>query len=66
MTEFRPYMKRPTVIHARKMDEPFVVETLEGTMRGKAGDYLVRGIRGEEYICDAAIFEALHDPHDSA
>lgn len=32
------------------------VPTLEGTMRGKIGDYLIRGVEGEYYICDRAIF----------
>ena len=57
----RFYRKKPIVITAQKMDEPFQVETLEGVMSGKAGDYLVTGIRGEQYPCDSAIFEASYD-----
>jgi len=29
--------------------------------KGKSGDYLVRGIDGELYICDGYIFELSHD-----
>lgn len=33
-----------------------MVWTLEGTMTGKMGDYLCKGIRGEFYFCDKEIF----------
>ena len=50
-------MKRPIVVHAKKMDVEFRVDTLEGNYKqGKPGDYLMRGIDGELYICDGAIF----------
>jgi hypothetical protein len=58
---FKQYMKLPLPIEAKLMDEPFVVETLEGTMQGKAGDYLVVGVDGEEYPCDGAIFRKTYE-----
>lgn len=55
-------IKRPIVVHALRMDEEFRVNTLEGNYKqGKAGDYLMRGIDGELYICDGAIFEKTYD-----
>lgn len=45
----------------------FVV-TKEGVMRGKAGDWLIRGVEGELYLCDGAIFAKtyietdMHEP----
>lgn len=55
-------IKRPIVVHALCMDEEFRVNTLEGNYKqGKAGDYLMRGIDGELYICDGAIFEKTYD-----
>jgi len=39
----------------------FKVDTLEGTMKGKPGDYLVQGINGEQYPCDKEIFEKTYD-----
>lgn len=51
------YVKRPIPITAQKMRDAFVVETLEGVMTGQAGDYLITGVRGEQYPCAAAIFE---------
>jgi hypothetical protein len=58
----QPCRKKPIVVHAKKMDEPFRVNSLEGDYKqGKAGDYLVRGIDGELYICDGDIFERSYD-----
>ena len=60
-------MKRPIVVHAKQITEDFRVDTLEGNYKqGKAGDYLMRGIEGELYICDKAIFEKTYDwvPHE--
>ena len=55
-------MKRPIVVHAKQIDEDFRVNTLEGDYKqGKAGDYLMRGIDGELYICDREIFERSYD-----
>ena len=54
--------KRPIVVHAIQIDEPFRVDTLEGNYKqGKVGDYLMRGFQDELYICDKAIFEATYD-----
>lgn len=41
--------------------EYVMVETLEGTMRGEVGDYLIRGIKGEVYPCKPDIFEATYE-----
>lgn len=51
------YKKRPMKIVAIQMDEEFFVKTKEGVMKGKVGDYLIEGIRGEVYPCDKKIFE---------
>jgi len=54
--------KRPIVIHAVQIDEEFRVQSLEGDYaQGKPGDYLMRGIKGELYICDKEIFESTYD-----
>lgn len=55
-------VKRPIVVHAKKIDVEFRVNTLEGNYKqGKPGDYLMRGIDGELYICDGPIFEKTYD-----
>lgn len=58
----RPCMKRPIAVHAKQIKTPFRVDSIEGDYKqGKAGDYLMRGIDGELYICDRAIFERSYD-----
>ena len=37
--------------------EAFYIPTMEGDMKLTKGNYLVQGIRGEFYPCDAEIFE---------
>ena len=62
VSEMSPCMKRPIVIHAKRIEEDFRVNTLEGNYKqGKAGDYLMQGIDGELYICDGPIFEKTYD-----
>lgn len=58
MPKFR---KKPVIVEAVQMDEAFVVETLEGTMMGEAGDYLITGIYGEQYPCKKEIFEQTYE-----
>ncbi len=54
--------KRPIIVHAKQINEEFRVNTLEGNYKqGKPGDYLMRGIEGELYICDKEIFEKSYD-----
>lgn len=45
---------------ACRMSVPFTVRTLEGTMEGKAGDYLMRGAMGELYPCAADVFDSTY------
>lgn len=43
--------------------EPTIaIETLEGTMRASAGDWVVRGVHGEFYPCKNEIFLATYEP----
>jgi len=54
--------KLPVVVRCKKINEPFNVNTLEGNYKnGKAGDYLIKGIDGELYICDGPIFERTYE-----
>lgn len=57
---FHEYRKTATALACR-MDEPFEVETIEGVMSGKAGDYLAIGTAGEMYPIDAAVFEGSYE-----
>ena len=60
--EMSPAKKKPIVVHAAQVHVPFRVKSLEGDYaQGKPGDYLMRGVRGEQYICDKEIFEESYD-----
>ena len=55
-------MKKPLVVYAKRIDEEFRVNTLEGNNKqGKPGDYLMQGIDGELYICDGPIFDRSYN-----
>jgi hypothetical protein len=53
--------RKTALAEAMRMEQPFVVETLEGTMRGKAGDFLMRGVHGELYPCDGKVFSETYE-----
>ncbi len=59
---FNKYKKKPVVVDAIKIGVPFMVETRDGTMRGNADDWLIRGIAGELYPCKPDIFEKTYEP----
>lgn len=41
--------------------DKFFVKSLEGDFNIKMGDYIIRGIKGEFYVCDKEIFETTYD-----
>ena len=43
-------------------DDTYLIETLEGTMIGRPGDWLIKGIKGEFYPCRHDIFIKTYDP----
>lgn len=56
------YRKKPVVIEAVQITRPMTVETLEGTMRGNPGDWLITGVKGEQYFCRDDIFRETYEP----
>ena len=50
-------VKRPIEITALRIHEPFRVVTTEGEMNGQPGDWLIKGVMGEVYICPDDVFE---------
>jgi hypothetical protein len=59
MPKFR---KRPVVIEAVQLTETTEIKTLEGTMTGNPGDWLITGVKGEQYPCKPDIFAATYEP----
>jgi hypothetical protein len=42
-------------------DAYILIHTLEGTMEGRPGDWIIRGVKGEFYPCKSGIFEATYE-----
>jgi NTP pyrophosphatase (non-canonical NTP hydrolase) len=61
MNDFMEYKKIANV-KAKQMDEEFEVKTLEGTLKGNAGDYLCVGINDEQWPVKKEIFETTYRP----
>ena len=40
----------------------FVIPTLEGKMVAEAGDWIIRGVKGEFYPCKPDIFALTYEP----
>jgi hypothetical protein len=58
---FKKAIKKPIPIQCIQIHEPFQVETMEGTMKGKKGDWLIVGVNGEMYPIDNDIFKKTYD-----
>jgi hypothetical protein len=57
-----PCRKKPIVVFCKQINHQFQVQSLEGNYKtGNPGDYLIRGIDNELYICDKGIFEKTYD-----
>ena len=59
------YRKKPVVIEAYQTEKELDIETLEGTMHASVGDYIITGVRGEQYPCKPDIFEQTYEPADT-
>lgn len=54
--ESKLYEKRPIRVRAKRLNEDISIQTREGTLVGKKGEYLIEGIQGEIYPCGDIIF----------
>ena len=56
-----PYFcKKPVVVEAIVLEENEIIQTLEGPLQGRKGDYLITGIQGEQYPCKPDIFHETY------
>ena len=56
------FRKKPIVIEAYQTDEEMIIHTLEGPLRAAPGDWIITGIRGEQYPCKPDVFEKTYEP----
>lgn len=46
--------------------EPYlIIDTLEGRVKARLGDYVIKGVKGEFYPCRADIFAETYEPAES-
>lgn len=64
MSKHKPdsYRKKPVTVTAYQTDKPLEIETLEGVMRADAGDWIITGVKGEQYPCKPDIFAMTYEP----
>jgi hypothetical protein len=55
------YRKKPVVIDAVRIIGKMEIDTLEGTMTGNPGDWLITGVNGELYPCKDDIFQKTYE-----
>ncbi|MDN6290992.1 MAG: PGDYG domain-containing protein [Tetragenococcus koreensis] len=53
-------IKKPIPVKAEQTDKHIDIETLEGTMHAKPGDYIVTGPDGEQWPVKKEIFEKTY------
>ena len=56
------YRKKSIVVTAYRTDRPMTIKTLEGDMKADAGDWIITGVKGEQYPCKPEIFEVTYEP----
>jgi hypothetical protein len=59
--DWKWFKKKPIIIKAIKIDKEFEIDTLKGTMKGNAGDWLIKGIKGELYPCKPDVFQQTYE-----
>jgi hypothetical protein len=60
-SEMARYRKKPVVIDAVQAESEELINTLEGVMLARKGDYIITGVKGERYPCKPDIFEATYE-----
>lgn len=61
MNSVKKFRKRPVVIEAYQTDQKMIIHTLEGDMTAQVGDWIITGLRGEQYPCKPDIFEKSYE-----
>ncbi|MGB0862453.1 MAG: hypothetical protein ACPGXZ_06015 [Saprospiraceae bacterium] len=58
--DLRTYMNEVDFVNRKNPDGLFI-QTLEGDMKAKVGDYIIKGVKGEFYPCKPDIFKATYE-----
>ncbi len=60
-TQVRKYKKKPVIIEAYQTNQEITIHTLEGDLKADIGDYIITGVKGEQYPCKPDIFEQTYE-----
>ena len=58
------YVHKPVVVQAYKSEVEKEVETLNGSVTVRPGEWIITGAMGEQYPCDPKVFENSYDKCD--
>lgn len=61
MNKIKRYRKKPIIIEAYQTDKEVIIQTLEGDMKADIGDFIITGIKGEQYPCKPDIFNQTYE-----
>ena len=50
------------VVQAYRLTDRTEIHSLEGTMTGEIGEWLITGVGGERYLCKPDIFDQIYEP----
>lgn len=62
--EVLEFIGTPGAVLLRVVHPPIPIHTLEGTINASAGDWIIRGVKGEFYPCRSDIFEQTYEQVD--
>jgi hypothetical protein len=57
----KQYLKKPVIVLAKQMDRDFMVQTANGLVKARAGDYLVKAPDGDSWPVAQEIFERTYE-----
>lgn len=60
------YCKLPIPITAYQTDKEMDIETLEGTHHANVGDWIITGVKGEQYPCKPDVFAKTYIKYGQA
>lgn len=64
------FRKKPVIVQAQQTKKRIKIDTPEGVMTARPGDWIITGVAGEQYPCDADIFARTYSqcdgPNDGA
>ncbi len=60
MSDEKDFSKPDKGVYIDPASGDLMIRTLEGDMRARYGDYIIKGIRGEFYPCNADIFNSTY------